>query len=372
MINTDLDRCQQMLQDDGTLWSRAELLGYYEDGYRHLLAESTASRRFTVLDVPPRFPWSVTHPAERALLNDAPAWLWALQHQGGWGVSVPGEIEVLDSISPTSGAGDAVTHPAERTFLNPAHQHFRFALPREAERVVKIWYDNKLLIPISTRALDATETAWMSLDGEPIAWTLGIGPNRTFEVYEIETAKRDTYLHRDAVTNEPMPLHGSARRFTGSRTYAWQSEDAVPYGIPRRIVSTDRQYYPRSLEHEPTPLGRATWLASSIDALLVLEARIPGNTALTEEDTAALLPPQMHKYLRYYTLFRAFNRQGEGYDGSMAALYEQRFLHGMRFARRIHQLARKDRQVVRTPRQQQRKRPPRVRLPSNYPAVIRQ
>ena len=85
-----------------------------------------------------------------------------------------------------------------------------------------------------------------------------------------------------------------------------------------------------------------------------------------------LLPPQRAKYLRYYTLFRAFNRQGEGYDGLMAAFFEQRFHRGITFLRRLQQIARRDRQAARDPIQAQRRRPPRVRLPSNYPAVLPQ
>ncbi|MGI9298577.1 MAG: hypothetical protein ACR2QC_11880 [Gammaproteobacteria bacterium] len=411
-IRTHLDRCQLILQDartigtDGMFWSRAELLAYFEDGYRHMVAEVSPTRRFTVLDVPPRFPCSVSQPWERDYVRDAPAWQWSTLTAGGWAVSSLWEIEVLEDVASvevtigqfsedfdtgdfvtedsvvagvssqvsTLSSGGVVTHPWERAFNRSIHQHFQFAVPRDTERVVKIWHNHRLLLPISTRSLDDTFTTWMSLQGLPVTWQLGIGPNRTFEVYAINTAYVANYRHIDAVTNDGNPLHGSARRFSGDRVYGWASDsgDTIPYGIPRRISSPDRQYYPRTLEPLDEPLGRATWLASSSDSLLVLEARIPDATTLTEQDEAVLLPPQMAKYLRYYTLFRAFNRQGEGYDGLMALFFEQRYQRGIAFLRRLHQLARKDRLDVRAPVTARKRRPPRVRLPSNYPVVIRQ
>ncbi len=38
-----------------------------------------------------------------------------------------------------------------------------------------------------------------------------------------------------------------------------------------------------------------------------------------ESETPALVPPQMQKYLRAYVLSRAFNRQGQGYQPTLAA-----------------------------------------------------
>lgn len=378
-IRTELHKCQRVLQDttqigrDGSLWTRQELLDYFVDGYRMFLAETSATRRFTVLPVPPRFAWSITFPWEAEFVQDGAAFLWAFQTEGGWAASHLWEIELLEGITPTNSGEWHVTHPWERSFANPTHQHFRFAIPRDTERVIKIWHDHQLLIPVSTRALDRTETHWYSLDGEPLAWIRGTGQNRTVEVYEIETTYTDNYRQKDAVTNEGNPFHGIPRRFTGDRTYSWTSEsgDTVPYGIARRLSSPDRQYYPRVDEPLRHPFGRSAWFASSVDNLLVLEARIPDESSLTEDDEPSLLPPQMTKYLRWYTLMRAFNRQGEGYDGAMALFYHQRMQRGIAFLRRLHQLARKDRQTQRDPVTRGRRRPPRVRLPSTYPTILR-
>jgi hypothetical protein len=377
IIGTHLDKVQLILGDgqpgsDGSIWSRAELLEWFLDGYRHLLAESQATRRLTVLDVPPRVPWALTHPWQRALIGDDAAEVWAFQGQGGWAASHLWQLEVLWGLASTAAGEPTVTHPWQRTFANPVHQHFRFVLPRDSGRIVKLWYDHALLIPVATRRLDALETDWYSLDGDPVAWTRGIGPNRTVEVYEIETAYEANYRFVDGDTREGNPRHGIARYFTGDRTYSWVSVDGdtIPYGLVRRITSPDRQYWPRLDTSLSVPTGRAGWFASSAAALLVLEVRVPEIEGLTPQDEPALLPAQMGKYLRYYTLARAFGRQGEGFNPSLSAFFAQWYNRGIALMRILHQVARKDRQVARDPQGYTRRRPPRVRLPADYPAVL--
>ena len=376
-VREQLDTVQRVLQDtatlglDGTIWSRAELLAYFEDGYRQMLAATSARRQFTVLDVPPRFPWAVTHLWQLPFVADAPAFPWAYQGEGGFAASSLWGVEQVEGITPTK-SGIGLTQPWQRFLGNPDQQHFQFAVPRDTERVIKIWYNHRLLLPIATRALDRTESLWMSLDGEPIAWTLGTGQNRTVEIYQVVTGYMANYVQRDMVTNDANPLYGTAKRFMpGSRTYSWVSDsgDSIPYGIPRRVSSPDRQYYPHVREPLSAPLGRAAWLASSVSALLLLVAQVP-SVPLLEDDTSGLLPPQLGKYLRYYTLFRAFNRQGEGYNPTMALLFQQRYQRGVLFLQQLHQITRKDRQVVRGTVTTAQRRPPRVRLPSNYPRVL--
>jgi len=369
-IQIELDRIQRQLQDEGSIWPRAELLDWLRDGSLHLLAETSATRRFTILEVPPRFAWSITFPWEAAFIGDSTPHVWAHQGVGGWAGN-QWELELLEGITPTA-SGILTTQPWERTFENPTQQPFRFGVPRDAERIVRLWYNNRLLVPLSVRALDGLETTWYSLEGLPVAWTTGVGPHRTFEVYEIVTNYEANYRYTDAVTNEGNPLHGTLRRLSGDRTYAWESAsgDTVPYGIARRLSSPDRQYLPRWGETDRNPVGRAGWIAGSQDALLLLEAVIPDQGTLLEADELALLPPQLAKYCRYYALFRAYNRQGEGYHPLLAAWYEQRYMRGVVLLRKLHQLAMHDRQVARQPVQSGRRRPPRVRLPSNYPAVL--
>ena len=230
-VGSDLDRCQRVLQDaatigsDGLIWTRADLLLYYEDGYRTLLAETSAKRRFTTLDTP------------------------------------------------------VVGFP------------FRFVLPQDTVRPILFWYQNEPVTATSQRAVDLSRLGQAS---RVDFWVLGQGPGRNVDFY----------------------------------------------GTPSAPV-------------------------------LMYDAYMPDSTPLIEADTPTLIPPQMQRYLRDYTLFRAFNAQGEGYDGSMALVYQARFARGMAVMRQLLQLGRKDRQATRTPRTHRRRRPPRVGLPANYPPVWR-
>lgn len=377
----DLDTVQRKLQDastvgdDGMVWTREELLDWYNEGYTQILAMTHATRRFTVLEVPPRFTatgtqnWMARHADGGTFLQ------WAHEGEGGWIVSSLWQLEVIQQLGTSSSKNvasrNSFTQPHNRSFENNTDAHFRFALPRDNERIVKIWYDNELLIPLATRRLDDLETNWYSIEGEPLVWALGTGRNRTFEVYNIQTAVTDTYKSVDSITNEVEPLHGIIRRIAGDRTYEVVTEDSVPYGIPRRIISDDRQYYARTDAPLRNPLGRGYRLASSEDALLVLDAHVPDRGTLTEEDEPSLIPRQMQKYLRYYTYFRAFNRQGEGYNPNMALFYEQRFARGVEFLRRLNQLSRKDRRMARDAQTRSDRRPRRVQFPSDFPQVLR-
>ena len=59
-VETDLDKVQARLHDSGTLWPRTELLRFYNDGYKQLVARSKATQRFFVHDVPGRVTFAGT------------------------------------------------------------------------------------------------------------------------------------------------------------------------------------------------------------------------------------------------------------------------------------------------------------------------
>jgi len=73
LVETDLDKVQSRLHDDGTLWPRAELLRYYNDGYRQLLARSKCTRRLHSMDVPGRVAYAGVYEWEMVGLHLAPA-----------------------------------------------------------------------------------------------------------------------------------------------------------------------------------------------------------------------------------------------------------------------------------------------------------
>jgi len=60
-VETDLDKVQEKLHDNAVLWPRTELLRWYNDAYRDLLAKSSAVCRFLPLELPGRFSSTYFH-----------------------------------------------------------------------------------------------------------------------------------------------------------------------------------------------------------------------------------------------------------------------------------------------------------------------
>jgi hypothetical protein len=358
-----LDRAQEWLHDSGTIWPRAELFTWLEDGYRQLLAQSQAVRRFAILDLPPRVAVSITHAWERHDVDRRETWWpWpVLAAREGIACTSRWEVQALEGVTPEP-AAEGITQPWERAYVNPDGLPFRFMLPRAHERIVKLWWDDQLLGVSSVRELDELETNWMSIEGEPVAWVTGTGPNRTVEVYEVQTGYQEPYR-----LSGSWP-YGIVRSFSGDRTY--ELDFFGPASVLRRIVSADRQYLAVWPTDAAAPYGIPRTWQSSVGNLLLLHVVGPEVEALAEEDELALLPAQAAKYVRYYVLARAFNRSGEGYAPNMATFYLARFQRGVQLLRQLGQLAYRDRTYARQP-EPRGQRPPRVRLPSNYPAVWR-
>lgn len=438
MTNTTgiLDECQKYLHDattigqDGRIWTRSELLAYLNDGYRAMLSQSQATRRFTILDMPGSIGSAITHGWEQR--HTAGTYLqWGVQAVGGFTCSALWEVEQLEGIA-TTPASEGITQPWERAFFNPTHASFRFALPRDNERIVKLWHDHQLLLPVAVRELDAMWRHWMSIEGEPLAWTQGTGRNRTFEVYEVSTAHGAGYVAGGETAGMPISISGvrtyevestnltngwaytfnSESRLTGNSvlpgagwrvtqdsgnsahamhlwekqwlagqtrtadtgpvaTFAWEvvyggMDPALPAGRVRSATSPDRQYLATGLPLEGVPVE---W-HSSVDNLLLLEVVSSERHDLSDtEDSIDLVPPQMAKYLRDYVLSRAWGRQGEGYIPSLSQFCAGRFERGVSILRRLSMLAMRDRQMARQPIGPRMGRPPRPRLPSTYPRV---
>ncbi len=363
-IGDDLDWCQGFLHDavatetDGSIWTRAELLDYYREGYQQLLAAAESVQRFWALDMPSLLPEIFTFNEDRDFTRDGPGWQFGWLGPGGYVATTLGEITALEGYTASGGTG--ITFQWEREYVNPTEVHYRIALPRDQKRLVKVWYDNELLLPVSVRELDNTWQHWMSREGEPQAWTLGTGPLQTMEVYEIVTDSNPSYTH----DGQEFGRHGIPRSFSGSRTYASVLEHGLTSerGIPRAIWSSQRQYHNTNL-----PIGRPFRWGSSDGQLMLLEVITPDVPYLRESDRPWLIPKQMQKYLCYYVLSQAFNRQGEGYQSGMAAFCGQRAQRGVALLRQLGWLGRYAQQFARQGIIQYVGRPPRPRLPSAYP-----
>lgn len=353
----DLDWCQRILGDaallgqDGLLWPREDLRQAYNDAYRQMLGTAQATRRLTILDVPGRHTWACTHEWETTMMQRAgTAWTWAYQTVG-YAVSHAWEAQVLEDVS-TTGIGHGVTQQWERAYLNPGNLPYRFALPRDHERLVAVWYDHRRLAALEVRELDGLWRDWMSLGDYPLAWTTGTGRNRTFELYEIVTSYQQGYSQ--------TALYGTPRRWSGSRT--WSTTGGL-YGVPRRVSSPNRQYLVQAEMH-----GTARAWHTSEEAVMMMEVIAQDIPDLHEIDAPTLIPAQLQKYLRFAVLAEAWRSQGEGRRPDLAQVADALWQAGVRTMRLLQDLSRCDVQTQREPvARSTRYRPPRVQLPSTYP-----
>lgn len=436
MVGEDLDWIQHILQDEGTLWPRAELLAEYMIAYRQFLTQSQVAKRFRAIDLPGRFTATGTYNWEQDYIQGT-FWQWTFTTSNArYAASSLWEMQFLEGVTMQE-TGAAVTQQWERAFVTPGDQPYRFALPRDHTRIVKLWYNHQLLLPFTTKTFDAADRQWMSLEGEPVAWTQGVSKGRTYDLFEIVTGDHQGYALRGetsgigrthagartykigllsssafvaygyTATGEGQwgpTLPGAGWRFTQASTeafttFSWEKAwlegetvlpespacvtapwerayiaDAIeefPLGYARRIMSPDRQYlgYMASNGTGLYGVGR-TWHTSA-ENLLLLEDIGPDVPVLHEDETPALLPPQLHKYLRYYVLMRVWSHQGEGLRPDLAGIAQRFYAHGESVAQGLTWLSVRDHNLRRETQAPppERRRPGRPRLPSTYPST---
>src|SRR3990172_1736685 len=218
-VDSDLDKVEEKLHDSNVLWTRAELLRLYNDGYRQLMAQSGAFSRILPLDVPGRHTYSCLYQWEDRHVTGT-YWFPGLatltatrQAMYAW------EVEMLEGLTPTNSL-QGITYQWERAHSGDVQAHFEFGFPKEHERVRRLAWDDKLLIPVAVREFDEVDDAWMRRVGEPTWWTTGLGRSRTVEVYEIRT---DYVQGWELFAYE----NGIPREFSG-RTYSVQVGNGFP------------------------------------------------------------------------------------------------------------------------------------------------
>jgi hypothetical protein len=220
-VGDDITTIQTRLHDDGTIWTQAELLRFYNDGYREILAKSQAFSRLLPLDVPGRHSYAVTYPWETRHTSGGTWWLPMLACYGGTRqVTSQWEVEHLDGVSPTASL-TGLTMQWERAYSTETDRHFQFGLPADHERVKRLEWHNRALQPVAVREFDEVDDAWMRRVGSPHWWTTGVGAVRSVEVYEITTEYTQAYQLIDANTGLP-------REMSGDRTYAIEVDSYNP------------------------------------------------------------------------------------------------------------------------------------------------
>lgn len=157
-------------------------------------------------------------------------------------------------------------------------------------------------------------------------------------------------------------------------TYHWEylmlnkTPPAFGVGTIRSIESEDRQYWAQNASNSAAFYGGVRQLQSSDDALEIWHTVIP-RVELTAYDTPDLLPAQAYKYLRYFTLAKAFGRQGPAMNLELSTLYKGQYDRGVQTWKKLTNIAKEDQILGREMAEDSRSaRMPLVRLPATFEA----
>ncbi len=371
-VGDDLAYCRLFLHDpDELLITQAELLEAYQDGYRQLCAQAQSTRQWRVLDMPPRATISYVYDWESQFTFGGTSRQIGYRTSNGKHCMYAWEVEQAEGLPVTDGAAVYCTQLWEYSYLpdsSGTDQYFTFAVDRSQERIARVYWDHKALVPRAVSEIDAHTTAWWREGNEPWAWTRGTGGLRHFDIYPLHTEYQQGYdllanpaTATGGISGSPL---GLVRELSGERSYDWSSDDSTaPLGLVRAVSSPDRQYLA-----QPTwspPLGVVRDWHSSVATLLLWEIVLPDVPRLAEEDTPFLLPAPLQKYLRAYVLFKAFARQGELQRLELSAYFEQRWLRGIVIMKRLGFVTRRDRTYQRQG-VLRRHSVPRPRLPPEF------
>lgn len=318
---------------------------------------------------------------------------------------------------------------------NNVDNHFRFVLAKTHEMPRHAFWGDKQLGARSISELDLRDQRWWVESGEPVIYLTGVGRELSFEIFEVPTTYSQAYFLQDFENGAPRQITSDADReyeitagidrwnyayssgqdylsvvglgfrFTtfdtaNSRyvTHAWEEDlstlssddsayvvtepweidfisgqEAILLGLGscRGLESEDRQYLPMAYDSGRQHVGLARDFHSSEDSISIFEHTVPARP-LDEDDVPDLIPTQLHKFLKYFVLGMAFSQPGEAYRPDIAQHYTALFQLGVGILAALATpsftdsgLARGQVNEVRVPT------PPRVRLPSTYPAVRR-
>ena len=428
-----LDTAQEYLHDDGTLWTRAELLDYLNDACRRALTETKAIRALTIVPVPPRLSASLSYAWERQYTEvPCSVWTWEARVGGDLATAYAWEVEHLAGMA-TPASGDAGnTQPWERIYGTATGRSDLYPYPADHGATVRIAYDGERVWPERVYGLDQVSDTWETDSGTPLLNTGGTGGIDFFGLYQQPTGDGQQWT--------VSGVHGLPGTWSGDNTYAFSQDEPVrvAYGFtgpgdvtdthlagPGKQLTTDAMgdytaAYAWEVQHlaeETVTAGAAYWFTSDWEHLYAgmdewealagfgLPGMIAGatqyipipavsgteplgtvagmasatgnllldysvaSTTLEESDPITLFPAQMEKYLRAYVLSRAFDREGEGRQPLIAAFFAHRWTLGMKFLARLAQFAQVPRLYQAGRAQAAGHIAGRPRLPSHYPRV---
>src|SRR3989304_6692456 len=112
-VSAELDKAELKLHDDNAIWTRAELLRWFNDGYRQFLAMAKSASRFWNIDVPGGFTFAHTYDWESAYTGGTHNRFTFPVQSGRMAATFVWEAEMVEGITPTN-SRDVCSQPWER------------------------------------------------------------------------------------------------------------------------------------------------------------------------------------------------------------------------------------------------------------------
>jgi hypothetical protein len=406
-VSDDLDLIQSHLHDNGELWPRSELLRWYNDAYVRMLADSQAVRRIFIADVPGRVGWAFSQEWEdrhcpglhrrftRPFVTHACSFTWE--------VETVGDLETVNASGDTVTQlwERAYSDDIDAHFrFSLSRQHDRIVRVQWDDKALHGVSESELdLQQQKWWQEDGEPLYWLSGIGRDhsvelfaIETTYGqqyeqkgsqglprhFAGSRTYSMATAVTRNAYAYtssgdsgmlaglgwrvsllgtLSTDAVglwSWERDTIDGATTLADGESigTYWWETEfealggpsaHVSAVGVARRILSNSRQYAPQAYADGVVQfLGAPRDYKSTVGSLAMVQAIVP-TRQLKEAEAAALVPPGLRKYLRYFVLSRALGRKGEGQQKTIGSHYEKRFERGVGFFKKLSNIVFADR-----------------------------
>jgi hypothetical protein len=321
-----------------TIWSRAEINSYLEEGYNQLAIDS---RPF----------WDV------AFLEDTP---YTGNYNGSWEKDYFDSDEVIYSQFNKTGGDWEDDYDDDSLGLRPCNHTSAWewdyitteffdpvvTLPTNFYQVERAVWDNKRILPSTAIELES-DPNYETTEGDVIAYRMEMDGINKLRKYRRPSSTSDEYAvtgtwgilrdPSDITSDTPTGTWGAVRRITGEyATGTW--------GLVRRVQKqTDN---------------------------LKIEYFRRGNT-VSDDDDEYEFPDVYVKYVRHYCMWKCYARDGAGQDLELAGHYKQRYDVGvLRIERRKSSIASQVTLKMGGP-SPRRHRPPRPRRPWEFGQIVR-
>lgn len=326
------------------IWSRTEIARYLNEGYERLamgtgllwdttyLEDQSYAGNYTTI-------WETTYfPVEWLILN-------RFHYTADWEAeyAFPGQVHLGPANHTTLWEFDNGYHP--KSHFLAIHQ-----IPAEVIEIERAVWNKRRIEPLRSRELEFADGQYQTQQGELLGYLRDKDGIRSFRKWRIPSSAADEYTVTGSWGLLRAPTDISAETVIGSWGVARRIPGEHPAngdgirGIPRRVYQAVK-----NTKIEYTKKGKP----------------------LVEDADEFEVPDLYVKYIRHFAMYRAFERDGNGQDLSMAGFWKTLWESGMLRAMRRKQAIMKSRTHILGGQLVESRRPPLARLPWAYGRVVR-